>query len=247
MLCSITVSIIVIWLKLPWASLMAQRVKNLPAMQETQVQSLGWEDPLEKGMASHSSILAWRTPWTEEPCGLQFMGSQRVGHHWMTQIQSLHSPYMYQVLVKFATWVNSSNAHSVKLLFYPRITDRDMYGPAAPDLRALTDWQRRESRTVNFKVCFYMTERAPSGETPLKLRPGRPKVDVRVGGTLQAEGITRTASTASMVEGNILWSRKARSGGLWGVRGWEGRFSSMLGRQTGRGGHRTRRPFRKLL
>ena len=59
---------------------MAQLVKNLPAMQETQVQSLGWEDPLEKGMATHSSILAWRVPWTEEPGGLQSIGSQGVGH-----------------------------------------------------------------------------------------------------------------------------------------------------------------------
>ena len=55
-------------------------VKNLPAMQRTWVQSLGWEDPLEKGMATHSSILAWGIPWTEEPGGLQFMGSPRVGH-----------------------------------------------------------------------------------------------------------------------------------------------------------------------
>ena len=54
-------------------------VKNLPAMQETRVQSLDWEDPLEKGMATHSSILAWKIPWTEEPRGLQSMGSQRVG------------------------------------------------------------------------------------------------------------------------------------------------------------------------
>ena len=61
-----------------WASLIAQLVKNLPAMQETQVQFLGWEDPLEKGMATHSSILAWGIPWTEEPCGLQSMGSERV-------------------------------------------------------------------------------------------------------------------------------------------------------------------------
>ena len=59
---------------------MAQRVKNLPAMQETQVLSLGWEDPLEKGVATHSSILAWRIPWTEESGRLQSMGSQRVGH-----------------------------------------------------------------------------------------------------------------------------------------------------------------------
>ena len=56
-------------------------LKNLPAMRETQVQSLGQEDPLEKEMATHSSILAWRTPWTEEPGGLQSMGSQRVGHN----------------------------------------------------------------------------------------------------------------------------------------------------------------------
>ena len=59
------------------ASLVAQLVKNLPAMQDTWVQSLGWEDLLEKGMATHSSILAWRIPWSEKPGGLQSMGSQR--------------------------------------------------------------------------------------------------------------------------------------------------------------------------
>ena len=59
---------------------MAQTVKNLPTVQETQVQSLGWEDLLEKGIATHSSILAWRIPWTEEPGRLQSTGSQRVGH-----------------------------------------------------------------------------------------------------------------------------------------------------------------------
>ena len=57
------------------ASLVAQSIKNLPVVQETQVQSVGWEDPLEKEMATHSSILAWKIPWTEEPGGLQFMGS----------------------------------------------------------------------------------------------------------------------------------------------------------------------------
>ena len=62
------------------ASLVAQRLKRLPPMQETRVRSLGWEDPLEKEMATHASILAWRIPWTEEPGGLQSMGSQRVGH-----------------------------------------------------------------------------------------------------------------------------------------------------------------------
>ena len=59
---------------------MPQAVKNLPALQETQVSSQGWEDPLEKGMATHSSILAWRIPWIEEPGGLQSMRSQRVRH-----------------------------------------------------------------------------------------------------------------------------------------------------------------------
>ena len=60
--------------------LVAQLVKNLPVMQETQVKSLDWEDPLEKGNATHSRILAWRIPWTEEPGRLQPTGSQRVGH-----------------------------------------------------------------------------------------------------------------------------------------------------------------------
>ena len=64
----------------PKASLVAQTVKNLPALQKSQVQSLGREDPLEKGRATHSSILAWRTPWTEEPGGLQSMELQRVRH-----------------------------------------------------------------------------------------------------------------------------------------------------------------------
>ena len=59
---------------------MAQRLKRMSAMRETQVQSLGREDLLEKEMATHSSILAWRIPWTEEPGGLQSTGSQRVGH-----------------------------------------------------------------------------------------------------------------------------------------------------------------------
>ena len=58
----------------------AQSVKNLPAVQEIWVRSLGWEDPLEKEMATHSSILAWKISWTEEPGGLQSMGSQRIGH-----------------------------------------------------------------------------------------------------------------------------------------------------------------------
>ena len=70
-------------------SLVAQPVKNLPAMKETRVWSLGWEDPLEEGMATHSSILAWEIPWTEEPGALQPMESRRVGHDWATNTQRL--------------------------------------------------------------------------------------------------------------------------------------------------------------
>ena len=64
-----------------WASLVALMEKNLPAMWETWVRSLGWEDPLEEGVATHSSVLAWRIPMDREPGGLQSMGSQRVGHN----------------------------------------------------------------------------------------------------------------------------------------------------------------------
>ena len=77
-----------------WVTLyfvVAQWVKNLPATQETWVQSLGWEDALEKGMATHSSILAWRIPWTEEPGVLQMMGSQKVRHNWATKCAHTHA------------------------------------------------------------------------------------------------------------------------------------------------------------
>ena len=63
-----------------WASLVAQKVKNLPAVQEIWVRSLGWEDPLEEEMATHSSILAWRIPWAKEPGRLWSIGLQEVGH-----------------------------------------------------------------------------------------------------------------------------------------------------------------------
>ena len=67
-----------------WLLLVAQMVKHLPVVQETRAWSLGWEGPLEKEMATHSSTLAWKIPWTEEPGRLQYMGSQRVGHDWAT-------------------------------------------------------------------------------------------------------------------------------------------------------------------
>ena len=68
---------------------MTQKVKHLPVMQETWVLSLGWEDPLEKEMATHSSTLAWRIPWMEKPCRLQSMKSQR-----QTQLTSLTNEYL---------------------------------------------------------------------------------------------------------------------------------------------------------
>ena len=71
-----------------FTSLVAQTVKRLPATQKTWVQSLGWEDPLEKEMATHSSSLAWKIPWTEEPGTLQSMGLKRVGHDWATSLSS---------------------------------------------------------------------------------------------------------------------------------------------------------------
>ena len=67
-------------------SLVAQTLKSLPTMRETRVQSLGWEDLLEKEMATHSSILAWKIPWTEKPGRLQSLESQRVGHDWATSL-----------------------------------------------------------------------------------------------------------------------------------------------------------------
>ena len=79
------------------ASLVAQMVKNLPTMQETWVRSLGGEVPLEKGMAIHSSILAWRILWTEKPGKLQSMGSQRVGHDWVTNTSTLNLVPVYSL------------------------------------------------------------------------------------------------------------------------------------------------------
>ena len=90
------------------ASLVAQTVKRLPAMQETRVRSLGWEDPLEKEMATHSSNLAWKIPWTEEAGAPQSMLSQRVEHDWVTkQVQTAMTwritfKFMYTLILSHA-------------------------------------------------------------------------------------------------------------------------------------------------
>ena len=82
---------------------MAQRLKHLPAMWETWVRSLGWEDPLEKEMATHSSTLAWRTPWREEPGRLQSMGSQRVRHDWATSLHFTSAFFIVQLSHPYMT------------------------------------------------------------------------------------------------------------------------------------------------
>ena len=81
-------------------SVVPQRLKHLPVMWETQVRSLDQEDPLEKEMVTHSGILAWRIPWPEEPCRLQAMGSQRVGHDWATSLSLFFSTIHLNVLIR---------------------------------------------------------------------------------------------------------------------------------------------------
>ena len=90
-----------------WASLVAQTVKRLPAVRETWVQSLGWEDPLEKGMATHSSTLAWKIPWVEEPGRLQSMGSQRVRHDWATSLDLLFITHRSACYIVLYLWMCS--------------------------------------------------------------------------------------------------------------------------------------------
>ena len=104
-----------------YASLVAQRLKRLPAMQETQVRSLGWEDPLEKEMATHSSTLAWRIPWREEPGRLQSTGLQRVRHNWATSRHfSLRLPFqeIFPRLMIFWLYFLTFTPHPT--LFYKR-------------------------------------------------------------------------------------------------------------------------------
>ena len=112
--------------------LLAQMVKNLPATQETQVRSLGQEDTLEKGMAPHSSILAWRIPWMEEPGGLQSMGSQRVGHSWVTNTFTFSCPYLMsqnQMCLSLWTQTIQLGQHYSKTLLLGWIFSSGCSGP----------------------------------------------------------------------------------------------------------------------
>ena len=98
-----------------------QTIKNMPAVWETQVWSLGWEDPLEKGMATHSNILAWRISWTEEPDGLQFMGSPRVRDDWsdLARMEGVPKSWafsMHQEEIKGRNWEQLSVTKDCRLL-----------------------------------------------------------------------------------------------------------------------------------
>ena len=93
------------------ASLVAQTVKCLPTMWETWVRSLGWEDPLEKEMATYSSTLAWKTPWIKEPGRLQSMWSQRVGHDWATSLS------LSWANIRPALWMKKLKLREVELLY----------------------------------------------------------------------------------------------------------------------------------
>ena len=109
------------------ASLVMQTVKNLPAMRETRLQSLCREDPLEKGMTTHSSILAWRIPWTEKPGGLQSIAWQRVGHNWTTWAHT-HScvaeSFCCTAEINTALWINCT---SVKNKISPMRKNNNAY------------------------------------------------------------------------------------------------------------------------
>ena len=118
-------------------------VKNLPAMWETWVWSLGWEDPLEKGMATHSSILAWRSPWTEKPGQLQSMESARVGHNWASNTGHLYVfgkisiQILCPVLMALFTFLLLSCMRFLYILFLPS-GDLPYPGvkPGSPELQA---------------------------------------------------------------------------------------------------------------
>ena len=112
---------------------MAQTVKNLPAMQDTRVQSLGLENSLEKVIATHSSVLAWRIPWTEQPGGLQSMGSQRVGYNWITNTHTY--TYTHKSQVTLAIHILTLNLRGLN---HQRFLFHSSYMPFSEQLVALS-------------------------------------------------------------------------------------------------------------
>ena len=124
------------------ASLVAQRVKRLPAIQETRVRFLGGEDPVEKEIATHSSTLAWKIPWMEKPGRLQSMESQRVGHDWATSL-SLHS--VWGMVMK---WDIASHMKIHILCFYLCLRPFSLVFRAILIPPFWPAWKQKERRTT---------------------------------------------------------------------------------------------------
>ena len=166
----------------------AQLVQNPPAMQETWVPPLGWEDPLEEGMATHSSILAWRFPWTEEPGGLQSTGSQRVGQDWAAEHRAAFTYAKPDRIWKSRDITLPTNVSLVKAVVFPVV----VYG--------FESWiiKKAECQRIDvFKVCCW---RRPLGSK--KIKPVHPK------------GIPLwifIGKTDAEVEAPILWPHNMKS------------------------------------
>ena len=130
---------------------MAQTVKNLPAVQETQVRSLDREDPLEKGVATHSSILAWRIPWTEEPGVLQSMGSQRVGYDW-TVLKTIKMKVIRPPMTSFKMTVRAYYAISTSVYKISCILLVQWVGESVPLERCLPSQPASKIKQTFFSI-----------------------------------------------------------------------------------------------
>ena len=145
-------------------------VKRLSAMRETWVWSLGWEDPLEKEMAAHSSILAWKIPWTEEPGRLQSMGSQRVGHDWA---MSLSLSLLSKRTCVIPRWgLAGRGVGDLKCQVWEDESSSQQHG--LPDYRATRDTGTNLASALS-SCCSHQTCTHPSPSLPLTTpRPPRP-------------------------------------------------------------------------
>ena len=135
--------------------LVAQMVKYLPTMWETWVRSLGWEDPLEKEMAPHSSTLAWRIPWMKEPRGLQSMGSQRVWHDWATSLSLVNYEYYSIVWIDHIFFVRLSvDGHLGYVYIFALVTNIAWWRGSA---QGPICWHRRTCRSLGIccTSCFH--------------------------------------------------------------------------------------------
>ena len=126
--------------------LVGQIVKTLPEMREIQVWSLGWEDPLEKGMRTHSSILAWRIPWTEEPVGLQSTGLHRVRHDWNNLAHNTHQyVYVYAYICVCVCHIHTN-------ILYVHIYLKTFTLKLCSQIFACFFWEKRKLKRHNFQI-----------------------------------------------------------------------------------------------